>query len=176
MKLWKERWRVCSIWQIFFNWSLRVSIIDRFLNKILSWRCIREFFIFFLILVINCILSTNSSSKRLWDRYPLSAKSFPNSFSWNFLSLSGHLSSTFAWVIRNSIISALSLITKCSLKPKNQPTVLALGCYALKDFVGMFPFNVADSYRSRIHKRDTRTVPQTAQLQENDQWQQYLGL
>lgn len=53
---------------------------------------------------------------------------------------------------------------------------LALGCYALKDFVGMFPFNVADPYGRRIHERDTRAVAQAAQLEENHQWQQYLGL
>jgi len=37
-KLQGDLWRVCSICEMFFSWSLMVSIIDRFLNKILSIR------------------------------------------------------------------------------------------------------------------------------------------
>ena len=80
-KLSKERCLVCSIWHTFFSSSFTVSMTERFLSNNLSYRLIREFFMFFFILVTKCILSTKSISKRFWLIYPLSAKSFPNNLS-----------------------------------------------------------------------------------------------
>ena len=77
-------WRVCSICTMFFNSSFTVSINDLFLSRILSRRCINEFFIFLRMRVIKCMSSTNNSSKRLCETYPLSATSFPKIFSVNF--------------------------------------------------------------------------------------------
>ena len=76
-KLSIERCLVWSIWQIFFNSSLTVSIISLLLSISLSERFINEFFMFFLIFVTKCMSSANNCSKRLM--YPLSVKNFPNS-------------------------------------------------------------------------------------------------
>jgi len=55
MKLLKERCLECSIWAMFFNSSLTVSIKARFLSRILSAMLIREFLMLFFTLVISCM-------------------------------------------------------------------------------------------------------------------------
>ena len=45
------RWRVCSIWLIFFNWSLIVSMSARLRRSTLSHHRIRRFFMFLRMLV-----------------------------------------------------------------------------------------------------------------------------
>ena len=109
---------VCSILHTFLSSSFTVSITERFLSRILSCRSVREFFMFFLIFVTRCMSSTKSFSKRFWLMYyPLSAKSFPKSFSVNSLSFSGALSSMFPGVSCHCMISPMSLIMRCNLNP-----------------------------------------------------------
>ena len=121
IKLLNKRWRECSIWAIFLSSSFTVSISARFLRQILSAILISEFFILFLTLVNNWIPSTNNVSKSVLPIYPLSPKSFPLIFFNNTPYLSGSLSSTPPDVNTKLRISPLSFMTRCSLKPKNQP-------------------------------------------------------
>ena len=73
----EDRCLECSIWAIFFNSSLTVSITALFLIRILSFIFINTFFMLFLILVINWMPSTNRVSNKDWPIYPLSAHNFP---------------------------------------------------------------------------------------------------
>ena len=114
-------WRVCSIWHMFFNSSLTVSINALFRSRILSLVSMRLFFMFFLILVIRWIPSMKSCSNKDWETYPLSPKSFPWIRDNKLVPVKGFLSSTFPGVSTKSKISPRSLITQCSLSPKNQP-------------------------------------------------------
>ena len=87
----------CSIWEMFFNWSFIVSIIDLFLSKILSCKFIILFFIFLFNLVINCKFLWKSSLNNLDEIYPLSPNNFPHKF---FVkNLTGFKSETFPGVI-----------------------------------------------------------------------------
>ena len=112
MKLLKERCLECSIWAMFFNSSLAVSIKARFLSRILSATLIREFFMLFFTLVINCMPLRNRFSNRVCPIYPLSAQSFPFIFFRNFVCFSGSRSSTFPGVNMNLRISPLSLMIR----------------------------------------------------------------
>lgn len=111
----------CSIWAIFFNSSFTVSINARFRNRILSSTLINEFLMLFFTLVSNCIPFKNRFSNRAWPIYPLSAQSFPLISFRKFPCFNGSLSSTFAGENMKFRISPLSLITRCSLNPKNHP-------------------------------------------------------
>ena len=122
-KLFIDRCLVCSIWQMFFSWSLTDSIRARLRKRTLSCRCIREFFIFRLRLVIMWISSTNNRSNRSCEMYPLSATSLPKSLLVKASLFKGSRSSVAPCVTLKVIISPLSLITRCSLKPWNQPRV-----------------------------------------------------
>lgn len=55
IKLLKERCLECSIWAMFFNSSLTISIKARSLSRILSVTLIMEFFMLFFTLVISSI-------------------------------------------------------------------------------------------------------------------------
>ena len=55
IKLLNERCLECSIYAMFFNSSLTVSIKALFLSKILSAILISEFFILFLTSVLTCL-------------------------------------------------------------------------------------------------------------------------
>src|SRR5690606_413376 len=119
----KERCRECSTWHMFFNSSLMVSMTDLFLSMILSFISIRQFFILLRILVTRCKPFTKRILVSSFERYPLSPYSFPFILSRNRSFLSGSLSSTLPWVMTKFKISPLSLTTRWSLNPKNQPTV-----------------------------------------------------
>ena len=120
-KLLKERCLECSICAIFFSSSLTVSINALFLSRILSAILISEFFILFLTLVTSCIPSRNRFSNSTCPIYPLSAHNFPLIFLRNLPCFNGSRSSTFPGVNMKLRISPLSLIIRCSLKPKNHP-------------------------------------------------------
>ena len=111
----------CSICAIFLSSSFTVSINALFLNRILSAMLISIFFILFFTLVTSCTPLTNRVSKSVFPIYPLSAYSFPLIFLKKASCLSGSLSSTPPGVSMKFSISPLSLIIKCSLKPKNHP-------------------------------------------------------
>lgn len=55
IKLLKERCLECSIWAMFFNSSLTISIKARSLSRILSVTLTMEFFMLFFTLVISSI-------------------------------------------------------------------------------------------------------------------------
>ena len=108
---------VCSMWQTFLSSSLTVSTSALFLSRILSYRFMSEFFMFFLSLATRCMSSTKSISKSSWLMYPLSANIFPKSLCVKSLSFNGSRSSTFPGVSVHCIISPRSFITICSLNP-----------------------------------------------------------
>ena len=54
-------WRVCSIWTMFFNSSFIVSINNLSPSRILSRRCINEFFMFLHMRVIRWRQKTKNS-------------------------------------------------------------------------------------------------------------------
>ena len=64
-----ERCRECSLWEMFFNWSMMVSIMARFRSSRRSAKSIKRFFILRLNLVISCtpMLSNNCKSQLLRD-------------------------------------------------------------------------------------------------------------
>ena len=66
----------CSTCAIFLSSSLTVSIMARFLSSSLSESDINAPFIFLFNLVISCMPSTNSLSKRFLPMYHLSPTSF----------------------------------------------------------------------------------------------------
>ena len=66
IKLLKERCLECSIWAMFFNSSLTVSIKARFLSRILSATLIREFFMLFFTLAINVSIRPTTGIKPLY--------------------------------------------------------------------------------------------------------------
>ena len=121
IKLLKERCLECSIWAMFFNSSLTVSIKARLLSRILSATLIREFFMLFFTLVISCMPLRKRFSNRACPIYPLSAQSLPFMFFRNFFCFNGSRSSTLPGVNMKLRISPLSLIIRCNLKPKNHP-------------------------------------------------------
>lgn len=108
---------VCSMWQTFLSSSLTVSTSALFLSRILSYRFMSEFFMFFLSLVTRCMSSMKRLSKSSWLMYPLSANIFPKSLCVKSLSFNGSRSSTFPGVSVHWIISPRSFITICSLNP-----------------------------------------------------------
>ena len=58
-------WRVCSIWTMFFNSSFIVSINNLSPSRILSRRCINEFFMFLHMRVIRWRQKTKNSGRAL---------------------------------------------------------------------------------------------------------------
>ena len=94
MKLLKERCLECSIWAMFFNSSLTVSIKACFLSKILLAMLIRLFFMLFFTFVTSCISLRNRFSNRACPICPLSAHNFPFMFSKNLPCFKGSRSST----------------------------------------------------------------------------------
>ena len=121
MKFLKERCLECSIYMMFFNSSLTVSIKAHFLSRILSATLIREFFMLFFTLVTSCMPLRKRFPNRACPIYPLSVQSLLFIFFKNFLCFKGSRLSTFPGVNMKLSISPLSLMIKCSLKPKNHP-------------------------------------------------------
>ena len=77
IKLSKHLCQECSIWAIFFNSSLTVSIMALFLKRSLSETLIKAPFILLLSFVISCIPFTNNLWKSSWPIYHLSPTNFP---------------------------------------------------------------------------------------------------
>ena len=77
MKLSKHLCLECSTWAMFLSSSFTVSMMALFLSSNLSDTDIMAPFMLFLSLVISCMPSTNSFSKRFLPIYPLSPTSLP---------------------------------------------------------------------------------------------------
>ena len=107
----------CSIWAMSFNSSSAISIKARFLSRILSATLIREFFILF----ISCMSLRKKTSNKAYPIYSFSTQSLPFMFFRN-LFLFQQLTTSHISQCEHAIkVPFLSLIIKCSLKPKNHP-------------------------------------------------------
>ena len=131
MKLSKHLCLECSTWAMFLSSSFIVSMMALFLSSTLSDTDIMAPFMLFLSLVISCMPSTNSFSKRFLPIYPLSPTSLPYIRSTKALYSSRFLSPTSSGVIMKFISTPFSLHIKCSLNPKNHP-IEHLPLWALK--------------------------------------------
>ena len=137
-----DRWRECSIWEMFFSRSMSaygtpplhpqrrsspelVSIMERLRAKSLSLKSIRRFFIFRLGLAKNWIPNSWSSLlARGCDTYPRSAKILPKR-NWTN-SETGFRSSIFPGVICKFSSSPLSLTRRWSLKRRAYAQIVVL--------------------------------------------------
>ena len=104
-----------SIWLMFFNWSLIVSMRARLRSSNLSQSRMSRFFMFLRILVKSSSPWTKRASCNAWEIYPRSPKSWPKS---RWLSVgTGWRSSTWPGVRQKAKSSPASLTIRCSLKP-----------------------------------------------------------
>ena len=121
MKFANDRCLECSIWAIFLSSSSTDSTRALLRSIILSATDNSEFLMLFLTLVTSWIPFMNRNSNSYLPIYPLSPQSLPLMFSINDSEYSGSRSSTLPGVNIKFRISPLSLMIRCSLKPKNHP-------------------------------------------------------
>lgn len=158
-----ERWRECSIWEMFFNWSIMVSIsgalapastghwVASSAVSCCAWawwlvECLRFWTIVLPIFArcSPCLQTPCQTTVAIMKEPECGHRCSPESI--------------WYWATRRA-----SLTTRCSLKPKNQSTeVLPRAALSANTLCwGMRPAVVTDFDTGRIHKTDAATLAQT---------------